>query len=194
MSTHSITSSVISLANPWLDFLPAPEGPGWAARVNDELSDMCVSCRGGGGGGDGKDPLYAFATLPLSASPDAVVREVDRLAKLPRVVGAILGTAGLGGAGLDDPALETTWAALQATSLMIFLHPHHGLPPSVFGPRSGEYGHVLPLALGFPMETTIAFTRMYSSGVFDRFPALRVLLAHAGGTLCLLFPGGLAAV
>ena len=44
-------------------------------------------------------------------------------------------------------------------------------------------GHVLPLALGFPLETTIAVTRMYLAGVFDRHPKLQMLLAHSGGTL-----------
>lgn len=33
------------------------------------------------------------------------------------------------------------------------------------------------------METTIAFTRMWLSGVFDRFPKLKILIAHAGGTV-----------
>jgi predicted TIM-barrel fold metal-dependent hydrolase len=42
---------------------------------------------------------------------------------------------------------------------------------------------VLPLALGFPLETTIAVTRMLLAGVFDRFPRLSILLAHSGGTL-----------
>jgi aminocarboxymuconate-semialdehyde decarboxylase len=42
---------------------------------------------------------------------------------------------------------------------------------------------VLPLALGFPLETTIAVTRMLLSGIWDRFPNLKVLIAHSGGTL-----------
>jgi predicted TIM-barrel fold metal-dependent hydrolase len=46
-----------------------------------------------------------------------------------------------------------------------------------------RYGHVLPLALGFPLETTIAVTRMLLSRVFDKFPRLQILLAHSGGTL-----------
>ena len=53
----------------------------------------------------------------------------------------------------------------------------------MYGPRSNDYGHVLPLALGFPLETTIAVTRMLLSGVFDRFPKLKILIAHSGGTL-----------
>ncbi|KAL8964684.1 MAG: hypothetical protein Q9183_004280 [Haloplaca sp. 2 TL-2023] len=46
-----------------------------------------------------------------------------------------------------------------------------------------ESGHVLPLSLGFTMETTIAFVRMWLCGVFDRFPRLRILLAHAGAAM-----------
>lgn len=45
---------------------------------------------------------------------------------------------------------------------------------------------MLPLSLGFPLETTIAFTRLWLSGAFDRFPGLRVLLAHAGGAVTAL--------
>jgi len=96
--------------------------------------------------------------------------------------GVIMGTSGLG-RGLDDPALEPVWAALQETETLLFLHPHYGLPNDVYGPRAGEYGHVLPLALGFPMETTIAVTRMSLAGVFERHAELQVLLAHSGGTL-----------
>lgn len=45
---------------------------------------------------------------------------------------------------------------------------------------------MLPLSLGFPLETTIAFTRMWLAGTFDAFPGLRVLLAHAGGAVTAL--------
>lgn len=173
MKTHHITTSVISLANPWLDFLSPEEGPPWAQKVNNELEDICSSS---------KNSLYAFATLPLSASPPHIVAEIRRLNSLPHIRGVILGTTGLS-QGLDDPALEPVWSALESAKLLIFLHPHYGLPGSVYGPRAGEYGHVLPLSLGFPMETSIAFTRMWLSGVFDRHPRLKVLIAHAGGTV-----------
>lgn len=95
-----------------------------------------------------------------------------------------MGTSGLG-KGLDDPALDPIWKALEANDTMLFLHPHYGLPDEAFGgPEVTEsYGHVLPLALGFPLETTIAVTRMLLAGVFDRFPRLLILLAHSGGTL-----------
>ncbi|KAF6231497.1 hypothetical protein HO173_010249 [Letharia columbiana] len=173
MKTHGITTSVISLANPWLDFLSPEEGPQWAAKVNNELEDICSTSQ---------NSLYAFATLPLSASSSRITGEIHRLQSLAHMRGIILGTTGLS-QGLDDPALEPVWSALESAKLLIFLHPHYGLPSSVYGPRASEYGHVLPLSLGFPMETTIAFTRMWLSGVFDRHPKLKVLIAHAGGTV-----------
>ncbi|MCJ1389465.1 hypothetical protein MMC18_002322 [Xylographa bjoerkii] len=173
MAQHSITTSIISLANPWLDFL-APTAAAAAARdINNDMHALCAAHPG---------HLFAFGTLPVSAPMPALVAEVHRLATLPLIKGLILGTTGLG-TGLDDPALDPLWAALQETQLLAFIHPHYGLPAEVFGPRAHASGHILPLALGFPLETTIAFVRMFLAGVFDRFPRLKVLLAHAGGAV-----------
>ena len=173
MDAHGIATSVISLANPWLDFLPADEAPQMAKQINDEIETLCAQRPG---------RLFFFAALPLSASTAAITAEVERVARLKHCRGVILGTSGLG-QGLDDPALELVWAALQEARLMVFLHPHYGLPASVYGPRGSEYGHVLPLALGFPLETTIAVTAMYLSRLWDRLPELKFLLAHSGGTI-----------
>jgi predicted TIM-barrel fold metal-dependent hydrolase len=41
----------------------------------------------------------------------------------------------------------------------------------------------MPLALGFPFETTAAVTRLILGGALDRFPGLRLMVAHAGGVL-----------
>ena len=173
MDTHGIDVSVISLANPWLDFLPAQDAGATAKAINDDVEQLCEQNPG---------RLYAFGTLPLSAPVEEVVQEIHRLKGLKYMRGIIMGTSGLG-KGLDDAALDPLWEALQSTSTLIFLHPHYGLPSDVYGPRAKEYGHVLPLALGFPLETTIAVTRMLLSGVWDRHPDLKVLLAHSGGTL-----------
>lgn len=172
MSKHDISISIISLANPWLDFLSAKEALSAASQINDELNSICQESQG---------RLYAFAALPVSAPSGDVVAEIERLQRLSHIRGIILGTTGLG-TGLDDPALEPIWEQLEITKRLIFLHPHYGLPAEVFGFRAQSYGHVLPLSLGFPMETTIAFFRMWLSGVFDRYQGLSVLIAHAGGT------------
>lgn len=173
MDNHKIDISVISLANPWLDFLPAEEAAQTARSINDDVEDQC-----------GKYPgrLFGFGTLPLSGPVEGIVEEIRRLKELPHMRGVIMGTSGLG-RGLDDPELDPIYRALEETRTLIFLHPHYGLPNQVYGPRANDYGHVLPLALGFPLETTIAVSRMLLSGVWDRFQQLEVLLAHSGGTL-----------
>ncbi|KAI9718387.1 MAG: hypothetical protein M1812_004108 [Candelaria pacifica] len=173
MDTHHIDISVISLANPWLDFVDADLAAAAARDTNREVDHICSQHPG---------RLFAFGTLPLSANAEDIVTEIERLSKAKFMRGVIMGTSGLG-KGLDDPALDPVYSALERSQQLAFIHPHYGLPSSVFGPRAGEYGHVLPLALGFPLETTIAVTRMFLSGVWDRFPGLQVLLAHSGGTL-----------
>ncbi|OJJ50992.1 hypothetical protein ASPZODRAFT_303785 [Penicilliopsis zonata CBS 506.65] len=190
MRQHGINSSVISLANPWLDFLAPEEAQIWAQRINDDLEGTCARVNSAADpekrlGLHEKETLFAMGALPLSApSADIIVGEIHRLKTLPHIRGVIMGTSGLG-KGLDDRRLDLVWAALQETGLILFLHPHYGLPDEAFGgpDATNRYGHVLPLALGFPLETTIAVTRMLLSGVFDRFSRLKILLAHSGGTL-----------
>lgn len=182
MAVHGIDISVVSLANPWLDFLSASEAPKWAQTINNELEDACVGSDTHPSSSTCK--LFAFGALPLSASTAEINAEIIRLKSLPHLRGVIMGTTGLG-FGLDHPALDPVWQTLQDTGTLVFLHPHYGLPHTAFGGAEviSRYGHVLPLALGFPLETTIAISRMFLSGVFDRFSNLKMLVAHSGGTI-----------
>ncbi|TBU23502.1 amidohydrolase 2 [Dichomitus squalens] len=179
MDRHAIDVSVVSSANPWLDFLPASTAHTLASELNTDLETYCSA---GPSLSDSLKRLYGFGLLPLvpGASTAALVSTVEQIAALPHLKGVIMGTRGLGN-GLDDAALEPVWAALEAARLVVFLHPHYGVDKHAWGDK--ENGHVLPLALGFPFETTIATTRLVLAGVFDRYPGLRVLLAHSGGAL-----------
>jgi predicted TIM-barrel fold metal-dependent hydrolase len=174
MDRHHISTSVLSLANPWLDFIDDEHSAvEMAVRVNDWFEEACGKYNG---------RLYAFGVLPMKASVEAIQAEIRRLKTLSCIRGVVMGTTGRGG-GLDDPDFLPVWRTLAETNSVTFLHPHYGLPSDLYGPRNADYGHVLPLALGFPLETTIAITRMCLSGVFSDFPDLKVLLAHSGGTL-----------
>ncbi|CDO68144.1 hypothetical protein BN946_scf185003.g16 [Trametes cinnabarina] len=181
MDRHAIDVSVVSSANPWLDFLPASTAHQLAGELNDDLETYC-STGPSLSHITGVKRLYGFGLLPLvpEASTEAIISTVEQIAKLPHLKGVIMGTRGLG-KGLDDNALEPVWAAIEQAGLVVFLHPHYGVDKNAWGEK--ENGHVLPLALGFPFETTIATTRLILSGVFDRHPSLRLLLAHSGGAL-----------
>ncbi len=167
MDRHGIAASVVSPANPWLDFLPASDAGLVAIEINE---DMEAFCAGGGG------RLYGMGLLPRD--PVLAAEELGRIARLPHLRGAAIGSTGAG-SGLDDPAMDPVWAAAERHGVMIFVHPHYGLGNE----QMGGYGHAMALALGFPFETTTAITRLILGGALDRFPGLKLMVAHAGGAL-----------
>lgn len=150
MHCRSPTSD--SSANPWLDFLPAQTAHTLAEELNDDLDTYCSA-----GPSLSSPPvkrLYGFGLLPLvpGASTESLLATVEQIASLPHLRGVIMGTRGVG-KGLDDDTLEPLWGALEKTGLVVFLHPHYGVDKQAWGEKPN--GHVLPLALGFPFETTI---------------------------------------
>ncbi|KAI8848191.1 hypothetical protein BC829DRAFT_394627 [Chytridium lagenaria] len=172
MDKHGIDTSVVSLANPWLDFLPHAQAVTLATDLNKDLNDLCTPYGG---------RLFGFGVLPTGSSDvSSWVSEIRRIAGMGNMRGAIIGTKGLG-KGLDDKELVPFYKEAAETGMMLFVHPHYGIGADVFG--EVENGHVLPLALGFPFETTIAISRLILSGTLDLVPNLNLLLAHSGGTL-----------
>ena len=154
-SSHSPT--LHRSANPWLDFLPAHTASALATELNDDLETYCATSPSLDATPKQLKRLYGFGLLPLvSGVPiDTLVDTVKQIASLPHLKGLIMGTRALGN-GLDDLTLEPLWQAIAAAKLVVFLHPHYGLgagAKEAWGELAN--GHVLPLALGFPMETTI---------------------------------------
>jgi aminocarboxymuconate-semialdehyde decarboxylase len=136
-----------------LDFLPFPEAQELATQLNTDLETYCSSGPSVASAVELKR-FYGFGLLPLvpGAPAEALSEAVSQLAtQYPHIRGIIIGTRGIG-QGLDDPALEPLWASLSETGLVVFLHPHYGVDAQAWGTR--DNGHVLPLALGFPFETT----------------------------------------
>ncbi len=81
--------------------------------------------------------------------------------------------------GLDDPDFEPIWKAAADAGLFVFIHPHYGVGQNLFP----DTGHAMMLALGFTFETSIAVALLILRGVLERHPGLKLLIAHAGGTL-----------
>ncbi len=168
MDKHNIAVSVVSSANPWIDFIEPAEAPALAAALNEDLEVICAASAG---------RLYGFGVLPLQR-PDVCAAELERIASYPHMRGIIIGSAGRG-QGLDDSEFEPIWATAAKTGLFVFVHPHYGIGHSLFP----DTGHALLLALGFTFETSIAIARLVLRGALERHPALKLLIAHAGGTL-----------
>jgi predicted TIM-barrel fold metal-dependent hydrolase len=167
MGQHSISKAVLSLGNPWIDFLTGTEAVYWAEKLNAEIKELC---------GD-YSQFRALAVLPLQEIKKAVVM-IENLAAENFFIGFILGTRPAG-RHLDDPYLNPLWDAVENTGKPLFLHPSHALGIDWMH----RYGHAMVQSLGFSFETTTAVTRLILGGVLDRFPSLRFILAYAGGTL-----------
>lgn len=83
----------------------------------------------------------------------------------------------VGAKELSDPELDIVWKAAEETGAVVFIHP---LGTSLGERLNRDY---LYNTIGQPTETTIALSHLIFSGVFDRFPKLKVLAAHGGGYL-----------
>lgn len=152
-----------------LDFDDAP--PDTAAELHSIHNDGIIATVRGW-------PLR-FGALPSlpGRAPALAVREVQRLAVLPEVVGFGIGTT-LGGMELDDIALTPVWEAIDDTRLPVVIHP---LGTEACGGRLQPY--FLTNVVGNPLETAIAVARVLCSGLLDRYPRLRFAFAHGGGYL-----------
>lgn len=159
MDRHAIDISIVSSANPWLDFLPPSDAHTLATELNDDLEAYCATAPTLTTSPTLKR-LYAFGLLPLvpQIPISALLSTVDQIARSQYLKGIIMGTKGIG-KGLDDPDLEPVWAALAKAGMVVFLHPHYGVDASAWGDQ--ENGHVLPLALGFPFETTVVRSNLF---------------------------------
>jgi len=119
------------------------------------------------------DRFLPLATLPMQ-DPDRAVRELERAITDLGLRGIVLCTH-VGGRDLDDLRYEPVFAAASRLEAPVFLHPQN----------AGDIGRIKDFHLwnviGFPLETTITATRLIVSGLFERHPALAVVLAHAGG-------------
>jgi aminocarboxymuconate-semialdehyde decarboxylase len=160
--------AVVSINQPGVLRLAAPEARAVARDANDELAELV---------GEGRGALEGLATLPWQASDDAV-EELSRAAAIG-LKGAMV-CSNVAGRPLDDPAFDLTFGAAASLSMPLLLHPT--VPAQV----SALSQHRLICAAGFLFDTTTAILRMIFAGTFERHPGLKMILAHAGSLLPLL--------
>lgn len=168
MDRVGISHSLVSLGNPWLDAIDPSTASPLADVVNDQLGSLAASTGG---------RLLGMGVLPPGPL-DAVLDRVGGIGRHPGLCGIVSGTRPLG-RQLDDPYLDPLWEALARAGKPLFLHPHY----CVGAAELRGHGNVLPIAVGFPMETTVAVTRLLLAGVLHRFPSLKIAVAHGAGAL-----------
>jgi aminocarboxymuconate-semialdehyde decarboxylase len=123
--------------------------------------------------------VSVLGTVPLQ-DPEIAAGEIEALMAVGTFAGVEI-AASADGVALGDDRLAPFWAASEATGALVFVHP---TTRGSSGPGFEDF--YLWNLVGNPMETTVAAAHLVLSGVMERHPRLRVLLAHAGGAVLAL--------
>jgi len=171
MDARGIATAITSVV-PGVHFLPPKQSRELARRCNEFSAELCAQW-----------PRYgAFALVPMR-EPEAAVEEIAYALDVLKLDGVCLfssyGESYLGDS-LYDPVLE----ALNQRDAVVFIHPFnaaHQLPGSTKGPETKlPYPAFL---FEYPFDTTRMAVHLMFSGALERFPRVRFILAHGGGTL-----------
>ena len=128
---------------------------------------------------DESEGLMEPVAVPALGEPEQCADELKRGCEEYGFRALLMPTTA-GGRPLDDPIFEPLFATIEKLGLVIFMHPTMATAHE----RFGMYG--IHVQVGFPFETTLAVTRLIYNGVLERHPALKLVLAHGGGTLVFL--------
>lgn len=151
----------------WLNRLAGEDTLDVARRVNDALAGIAA-----------EDPGSIACMATVSPFERAHVRELERALDELGLKGCCVPTS-FGDRYLDSPAAFPLFEYLEAGDVPLFVHPPIvplGTPPDINAFRLTE-------SVGRVFDTTLSVARMILSGVFDRFPGLKVVVPHMGAAL-----------
>ena len=152
---------------------------------NEKLAEACAA---------NPDRFVAFASVALQF-PDLAAEQLEQGVKKYNLRGAAIGGS-VNGEELADPKYHPFWAKAEQLGVLIFIHPQGTAEMNATTRFKGN--GLLDNVIGNPLETTIALSHLIFEGTLDKFPALKICAAHAGGFLpsyagrsdqgCLTFP------
>jgi 6-methylsalicylate decarboxylase len=166
MDGLGIDAAVVSITEPGVHFAEPAAARALARQLNEYLAAMVA---------DHPARFGAFAVLPLP-DIDGALEELTYALDTLRLDGAGLLT-NCRGVYAGDPVVEPVLAELNRRRTPVLLHPARpaGREQPTFG---------LPLSVQeFPFDTTRAIASLLFGGALDRLPQLRLIVAHAGGTV-----------
>jgi aminocarboxymuconate-semialdehyde decarboxylase len=137
----------------------------WHRLLNETLGEWCDTQR---------SRFSWIASIPIPHAAEAVA-ELDWAAS-HGAVGVML-PANVEGANIGELPLDPVWARAEALRMPVILHPLMVTP----APRAARFA--LAQVVQYTFDTTLGAGSLIGSGVFDRFPALQMLLSHGGGAL-----------
>lgn len=170
MDGAGVDVAVLSLTAPGIQAEPDPQvAVTRAAEVNDFLAGVIAA---------NPSRFRGFAALPLQ-NPPAAAKELQRAVEQLGLCGALVNAHTLG-VYLDAPPLRVVWERAEALDVPLYLHPANGFDtPHVI---TGHPELIGPM-WSWGTDTATHALRMIFGGVFDDFPAAKLLLGHMGESL-----------
>lgn len=160
---------------PWLEAFPRivrdrALAPRFARMMNDEIAAVVAA----------NPKRFKGVALLASVDPDAMVAELHRAVKELGFVGAYL-PVGPTAKRLDHPDFDALYRAIAELDVMLWLHPSR--PPLADYADEKASLYQAWQQIGWPYDTTSAMYRVVFSGVFERYPGIRIITHHHGGFL-----------
>jgi 2,3-dihydroxybenzoate decarboxylase len=174
MDEAAIDIQVLSHGAPSTQKLPAETAVDLARRVNDRLHRVVAA---------NPSRFAAFAALP-TAVPEAAADELERTVKLGFKGAMLHGLAN--GSFLDDKKFWPIYARAEALDVPVYMHPslpHAEVIAAYYQDYVKDFPMLTRAAWGYTVETATLGIRLVLSGVFEKYPKLKIILGHLGETL-----------
>jgi aminocarboxymuconate-semialdehyde decarboxylase len=136
----------------------------WHRMLNDTLSEWCA---------DNAARFSWISSVPL-IDADAAAQELERSIGAG-AIGVII-SSNIENVNLGEFPLDPFWRKAEALGVPILIHPVNVSP----APRAAKFA-LAQIAL-YTYDTTLGIGSLLMSGVMDRFPKLKLLWSHGGGT------------
>jgi predicted TIM-barrel fold metal-dependent hydrolase len=163
---------VLTMVGPPLEAITKTEDSVDLAKIaNDEMAELVAGH---------PDRFVAVATLPMN-NVDAALKEVDRAINDLKLRGVQIFTS-INDKPLDSLEFLPLYQKMAQYDLPIWIHPFKEMTePDYPGEQGSKYG--LAAILGWPHATSLAVTRLAASGVLEKYPKLKFITHHDGGTV-----------
>lgn len=165
---------VPSIVSPNVEQLVGSEHSAGLARfANERFSSLCEKY-------PRQFPTFV-ATLPLD-NMEKASREAEYAIRRLGAAGVQIFT-NQAGRPVDSADFYDLYHTLDRLNALLWIHPARTVAQPYYYRTEKEERYELWWTMMWPIETTMAASRLVYSGLFQRFPGLRVLLHHAGGML-----------
>ncbi len=118
--------------------------------------------------------FIGLGTVPLQ-DVDLAIAEMERCMQELKMPGLEIGS-NINGRNLGDESFHPFYKRAEELGCALFVHPWE-----MMGEEQMQK-YWLPWLVGMPAETSRAICSLIFSGVFEKFPKLRVAFAHGGGS------------